>query len=206
MQTVRVPDVTPYREPAAADWQRLTAESVRMTATPLGLQPTVYVRKAWQDRAWGEVGSVTVASVHDGETWALRATWSGVSAADADFPDAFACALPLRGNPALALMGAPDAPLHVLRWQAREPALSSQLTTGIGSSAPGPALACTAQARKDAQRWELVLTRPLLAEGAAPLAAGARTHIGFAIWRGDNEERAGIKAFSIDWLELVLEA
>ena len=40
----------------------------------------------------------------------------------------------------------------------------------------------------------------------APLAAGKSTGIGFAVWRGSNDERAGIKAFSIDWAELALEA
>ncbi|MBK6658326.1 MAG: hypothetical protein IPG43_09360 [Proteobacteria bacterium] len=170
------------------------------------MQPTAYVRNAWQGRSYGVVSAISVASVHDGENWALRAEWPGVSAPAGDFPDAFAIALPVRGNPVLALMGSADAPMHVLRWQSREPALTSQRIAGIGQSAPGPALQCAAQARNAADRWRLVIARELASGGeVAPLAAGATTRIGFAVWRGDNDERAGIKAFSIDWQEMTLD-
>ncbi|MBK6657503.1 MAG: hypothetical protein IPG43_04795 [Proteobacteria bacterium] len=191
----------------ADDWQSQPSTAVRMMPTPLGLQPTAYIRNAWRDQSWGRVEVISVASVHDGTTWALRAEWSGVSAPHSDFPDAFAIALPVRGNPALPLMGAMDAPMHVLRWQSREPTLTSQLTTGIGQSATGPQLACSAHALNAGGRWQLVITRALGADGdIAPLAPGQTTRIGFAIWRGDNEERAGIKAYSIDWIELQLGA
>jgi DMSO reductase family type II enzyme heme b subunit len=52
-----------------------------------------------------------------------------------------------------------------------------------------------------------VISRPLgIGKDIAPLAAGKKTGIGFAVWRGANDERAGIKAFSIDWVELTLDA
>ncbi|NMG56000.1 hypothetical protein [Aromatoleum aromaticum] len=132
-----------------------------------------------------------------------------MSPAGKDFPDAIAIAiaLPVRGKPVLALMGAPDAPIHFLRWQANKPGAASQLATGIGSSTHGPALACTAQARADGDRWQVVIARPLGGAGdIAPLVVGRKTGIGFAVWAGGNDERGGIKAFSIDWAELALDA
>ena len=55
--------------------------------------------------------------------------------------------------------------------------------------------------------WQVVFTRVLgHGAGVAPLLAGKKTGIGFALWRGANDERAGIKAFSIDWTELALDA
>jgi hypothetical protein len=45
-----------------------------------------------------------------------------------------------------------------------------------------------------------------LGDDVAPLVAGEKTGIGFALWEGANEERAGIKAFSVDWLDLTLDA
>jgi DMSO reductase family type II enzyme heme b subunit len=41
---------------------------------------------------------------------------------------------------------------------------------------------------------------------AATLVAGASTLIGFAVWNGTNEERAGLKAVSKDWTPLDIDA
>jgi DMSO reductase family type II enzyme heme b subunit len=104
-------------------------------------------------------------------------------------------------------MGAPDAPIHILRWQANKEGLRSILATGIGQSQPGPSLKTGAQAKAEGDAWSVVITRALGHGGeVAPLAAGKKTGIGFALWRGGNDERAGIKAFSIDWADLALDA
>ena len=42
--------------------------------------------------------------------------------------------------------------------------------------------------------------------GAAQLSPGTRTGFGVAIWEGSNGERAGIKAFSENWLPLELDS
>ena len=55
--------------------------------------------------------------------------------------------------------------------------------------------------------WSVVLQRNLAGSGeAANLAPGVQTKIGFAVWDGGNQERAGIKAVSADWTEFELEA
>lgn len=208
MKCTRVQRLDPYLAPASSDWTALPQEEVRLVAAPLAMQPTAYVRNAWAGKPYGETTPLRVASVHDGHTFALRLSWTGVAPAGHDFPDAIAAAFPVRGNPPLVTMGAPDAPIHILRWQADRKALRSILATGIGSSRPGPELAYGVEAASDDGTWHVVLTRPLGtgAEDLAPLAAGTTTRIGFAVWRGGNDERAGIKAYSIDWAELALDA
>lgn len=207
MRTQRVKNVAPLLDPADPGWRTVPVEQVSMMPTPLAMQPTPYIRNSWEGREYGRVTDLAVASVHDGRQWALRASWRGVSPAGKDFPDALAIALPVRGKPVLALMGAVDAPIHFLRWQANKPGATSQIAHGIGSSAHGQGLACSAQAHVDGDRWQVVISRPLGGGGdVAPLVAGRKTGIGFAVWMGGNDERGGIKAFSIDWAELALDA
>jgi DMSO reductase family type II enzyme heme b subunit len=171
------------------------------------MQPTEYIRKSWEGKAYGETTAIRVSSIHDGQAWALRATWAGVSPAGKDFPDALAIALPVQGKPVLMMMGAPEAPIHYLRWQANKDGARSLLATGIGQSRPGPDIKCGAQAKADGNTWSVVVSRALgSGKDVAPLLAGKKTGIGFALWHGGNDERAGIKAFSVDWAELALDA
>lgn len=207
MKSHRVSTIKDYQSPDAAGWSKIAAEDIALIPTPLAMQPTEYIRKSWEAKPYGATKTVRVASVHDGETWALHASWSGVSPPGKDFADAIAIALPVRGKPALALMGAPEAPIHMLRWQADKSGVRSILATGIGKSGPGADIKRNAQATAMDGTWNVVITRALgHGKEVAPLAAGQKSGIGFAIWLGGNDERAGIKAFSIDWAELVLEA
>lgn len=207
MKSHRVTNIAEFLSPAAPGWAKVTGASIAMLQTPLAMQPTEYIRKKWEGKPYGDAKELQVASVHDGHILALRIRWSGVSPPGTDFPDALAVALPVRGKPALALMGAPDAPIHILRWQANKEGIRSILATGIGQSQPGPSLKTGAQAKAEGDAWSVVITRALGHGGeVAPLAAGKKTGIGFALWRGGNDERAGIKAFSIDWADLALDA
>lgn len=206
--TRRVKDVAALADPGDAAWARFEPARIDMIAAPLVMQPTEYIRNSWQGREYGADPELRIVTVHDGLRWALHASWNGVSPEGTDFPDALAIALPVRGKPVLALMGAEDAPIHFLRWQANKPGVKSQLATGIGRTTKvGPELECSARAQARDGRWQVVITRPLGSRGdVAPLDAGKRTGIGFAVWRGANDERGGIKAFSIDWAEMALEA
>lgn len=207
MRSSRVTNLSPYLNPQGAEWSQVPLEEIALIAAPLAMQPTEYVRKSWEGRNFGQTNPLRVAAVHDGARFALLMRWVGVAPAGRDFPDAIAMALPVRGNPPLALMGTPEAPVHILRWQANQKESRSILATGIGSSRPGPEIERSVQAAADDDTWNVVLTRVLGSSGdIAPLAAGQTTQVGFAVWRGDNDERAGIKAFSIDWAQLALDA
>lgn len=207
MRAKRVASLTAYRQPGAAEWAAMAPQDIALTATPLSMQPTPYIQQSWGGKPYGQTPALKAACVHDGHEWALRVTWQGVSGMGHDFPDALAVALPVKGKPVLALMGQPDAPIHMLRWQANKEKLRIISATGIGKSIDGAAVKCGVQARAVDNEWQVVFTRVLgHGAGVAPLLAGKKTGIGFALWRGANDERAGIKAFSIDWIELALDA
>lgn len=214
MKTYRVDTIKNYLAPGSPFWARIAAVQVDMMPAPLEMQPTAYIRTAWANKKYGQTAKLEVASVHDGETWALRATWNGNGSSErevkdvlAKFPDALAIALPVRNNPVLALMGTKDAPIHYLRWRSNKEGVLSQLATGIGLAAPGPEIKRSAQAVIDGTTWHVVITRALgTGQDIAPLEAGKKTGIGFALWRGANDERAGTKAFSIEWTALELQA
>lgn len=207
MKTSRVNTIKNYLHPSSAYWERIPTAQIPMIATPLQMQPTEYIRNSWENKLYGSIPTLKIASVHDGQTWAVRATWQGSGPGKTDFPDALAVALPVRNKPVLALMGDVDAPIHYLRWSADKPGVLSLIANGIGRSAPGPSFKQVAQAVATGKTWNLVIARPMgTGNNIAPLLPGKKTGLGFAVWQGANEERAGIKAFSIDWTELELEA
>ncbi len=208
MRSHRVDTIKDFLSPQSQYWSRVQPTQVMMVPTPIAMQPTAYVRNTWADRKYGETTSIDVASVHDGATWAVLVQWSSaVAHGPTEFADALAVALPVSRNAVLALMGSPEAPIHYLWWNARQTSPQSLLATGIGASAPGPDVRQTAQASADGPTWRIVISRAVgTGPNAAPLEVGATTGVGFAAWRGSNDERAGIKAFSVDWTELVLDA
>lgn len=207
VRSQRVANISDYLAPTGKGWGQIAGADIRLMPTPLSMQPTEYIQKSWENRPYGGVKSLRVASVHDGETWAIRATWQGVSPAGKDFPDALAVALPVSGKPALITMGGDGAPVQFLRWAANKEKPMSIVATGIGSSRPGAKIKSSAQGEATGDTWNVVITRALgFGKEVAPLVAGKKTQIGFAVWLGANDERAGIKAFSIDWAELALDA
>ena len=209
MRVQRVRDVAPCLDPQAEGWAQLAPERVALLPAPLGLQPTAYLRVAFQDRPYGRSGPLEVACVHDGERIAFGLSWRDASEdlrSGEAFADAAAVALPVLGEPPLATMGAPDAPIHLLHWRAGEERPRSVLAAGLGTTRPGPDLARECRALWKDGAWQLVLARGLAGgEGGAPLAAGARSLVAFAVWDGANRERAGIKAVSLPWQELRLD-
>ena len=56
--------------------------------------------------------------------------------------------------------------------------------------------------------WTVVITRALTLSSPATVAQlypGARTPYGVAIWEGGNQERAGIKSFTLSREDLILD-
>jgi len=196
--------------PDAAIWSGAEKKSVEMMATPLAMQPTAYIQKSWADKPYGRIAPIEVAALHDGALFAVRVSWEPLGGGNKDFPDAVAIAMPVLGNPPLALMGTPEEPIHILHWQASKDGketLRSVVATGIGGSRPGPDIKRQVAVKREGGRIHVVAARALgTGGGAAPVTAGGKARIGFAVWNGGNEERAGIKAFSIDWIDLALDA
>jgi complex iron-sulfur molybdoenzyme family reductase subunit gamma len=53
-----------------------------------------------------------------------------------------------------------------------------------------------------------VIARALRVDSTEPMAqiqSGEKTQFGVAIWEGTHGERGGIKAYSVDWRDLVID-
>jgi DMSO reductase family type II enzyme heme b subunit len=202
----RIASIKDFMNPMAPGWHQQQVETVKMMPTPMAMQPTAYIRNSRAGMPHGQTGQIEVSSVHDGETLAVNLSWEGVSPKGGDFPDAIAVAFPLKGNPVLIMMGSKTDPIHILHWKAGK-GVKSIVAQGIGLSEKGPEFRIASEAVEDGNRWRVVISRILgTGGGIAPVTPGVDTKIGFALWSGANDERAGLKAFSIDWIPFAVEA
>ena len=109
-------------------------------------------------------------------------------------------------------MGTEGAPVNIWHWRADRPkAARNNIAEGIGTSRlTNAAPVVSTQAAHLGGRWALVFRRVLASDTPAAAAAqftpGASHRLAVALWSGANAERAGLKAFSPEWVELELEA
>lgn len=199
-------------EPAAPEWGPVAPETIALSPTPILSQPSVYVQSAWKERPYGAVKDLDVQAAHNGESIFFRLSWSDASKDDAitdtdAFADAAAVLFPEKGDAPLTSMGSPDQPVFAWLWRPdlEEPyRINAQ---GIGSSQRLPANGITAKAEHSDGRWRLVISRRLSGKGAGLLLApGAKGKVAFAVWQGADKERGGLKAATLEWQQLNIEA
>lgn len=178
-----------------------------MIPAPLDIQSTGLIHHGWEEKPYGRVSRLEVAALHDGEMLALRLSWQVPEIREGDSPHGAALAFPLTVESHLTLMGTLEAPIHILHWQEGKEGVRSLIATGIGRLRPGPNIRRMVAAKIDGKRIDLVLACALgSGTGAELLAVGKKIRAGFSVWDGGNEECGGIKAFSIDWIDLALDA
>ncbi len=209
MRSVKASSVADFATTTAPGWQQVPVETVELVPAPMEMQPNGFIQADWQNREYGLTPVVEAQSVHDGETLAVRLRWPAVqpnTGGRDGFPDGAAIAFPIRGEPALWTMGTDEEPVQFLQWRALRNEIRSVIAWGIGSSVPGSAVSESVNAGWSQGYWTIVMLRTLAGgPEAATLQPGQATQIGFAIWNGSNEERAGLKAVSIDWTPLTLD-
>ena len=210
MQSVKVTNIADFATTTAPGWKQLPAETVYMLPAPIEMQPNGFIQANWRDRPYGRLTSLEAQSVNDGTMIAVRLRWASdkpETGGREGFPDAAAIAFPVAGEPVLWTMGNEDEPVQFIQWQALKNTIRSVVAWGIGSSVPGTPVSESVTAGWSQGHWTIVMLRTLAGgPQAASLAPGADTSIGFAVWDGSNEERAGIKAVSADWSPLSIEA
>lgn len=210
MRSVKVSSVADYAATTAPGWQQVPAETVAMVPAPMVMQPNGFIQAQWQGREYGLTPMLEAQSVHDGSTMAVRLRWPSekpFNGGREGFPDAAAIAFPVNGEPALWTMGTDDEPVQFIQWRALKNEVRSVIAWGIGSSVPGSGVNEAVTAGWSQGYWTIVMLRTLAGgEQAATLTPGSQSQIGFAVWNGSNDERAGLKAVAQDWTPLDIEA
>ena len=205
-------------DPVAPAWNSVAGEAIKLDATPLANQPSEYIKASRNEREIGKVKSLMVQAVHNGTDIFFRLTWEDASqnidVTDSNlFPDGCGILMPLSGGdpPPIDEMGTKDLPVNAWFWRADfKDGPRNSVARGLGSTQFSKKCPIVAKASWGQGAWALVLARPLAVpeqkEEATQLSAGSAVKIGFAVWEGSNGERAGVKSFSKEWRELILEA
>lgn len=203
-------------DPQAALWGQFAARKVALMPAPVGMQGSKYVLARWRDGEFGHTSAAGLQCAHNGREIAFRLEWECekpvASVIDNDqFSDAAALLFPLT-DAAPLMMGSEGAPVNIWHWRADRPkAGRNNVAEGIGTSRlTNAAPVVSTQAAHRSGRWALIFRRVLAsgtpAAAAAQFTAGGDYRLAVAVWNGANGERAGLKAFSPEWVELKLEA
>ncbi len=199
---------------AAPIWSKAPKQRIDLIATPLALQPSSFIINTWRDRPIGKIAALDFSALHNGHLVALRLSWADPQADlgqdDNDrFPDGAAVMFPLKGDAPLVTMGSPEQPVNAWHWRADRPtAARNNVAAGLGTSRVTRNLDIATAAHHRNGRWQVVFVRKLKegpASSAVQFASGTPTKIAFAVWQGSNAERGGLKAFSPQWHDLILD-
>jgi DMSO reductase family type II enzyme heme b subunit len=200
---------------ASPVWRQASVQTFVLSPTPLDMQPTEYVRVSWRGRPYGTLPSMRVSALHNGQHIFFRLVWQDdtVDGRITDinqFVDAAAVLFPVVADAPLLGMGGKGKPVNGWLWRSDWERPQNMAAEGVGTTQRREDAALASQARHTRGRWDVVLSRSMngkgAPEGTVVLAPGAAWKVAFAVWQGANQERAGIKAFSLDWQNLQIEA
>ncbi len=200
--------------PEAGQWVKVAAEELRMGGTPVQKQPSRYARTVWAGKPVGATRFLKVQAAHNGQDIVFRLEWrddtKNVDHGDGTvFPDAAGVLFPLNGDAPLQTMGSEGAPVNAWYWRANlgDGQAQNIVAQGLGTVRQTEGSKVQSRALWKDGRWEVVFARPLgVNEGeAVRLEAKKPTKVAFAVWEGSSQERAGLKSFSREWQELVIE-
>ena len=154
--------------------ERLTAQAVRAG-------DRLFVKLAWADRTVNTAIKDTV-----------------------QFADGAAVQFPINGKAATTpFMGDAKNAVNVWHWRA-DGHTENLVAKGFGTSTAVPFEGLKSAAVRTDSGWAVVLTRSLKVkpdEGAS-LQGRKSMPIAFAAWDGDNQERDGLKAVTLEWWQL----
>ncbi len=194
-------------DPGSHEWGGAAPRAVALVPTPVESQPSVYVQVAWAGRARGDIGEVTVrarAGVEGGI--ALHLEWEtplAVRRIDDWNVYADACAVLFPADDAgltpIDTMGSPEHPVHGWSWRAGTGTPFAFTARGLGTVERAAEHPVEVAARWAQGRWTVVFTAPGVPPAWERPDPHAPVPVGFAVWSGAMEERAGLKSYSPAW-------
>lgn len=202
-------------EPEAAEWQGVAGEEIPLKGTPLGLQPSPYVKASWRNQEIGKVKQVRVKSLHNGTEIFFHLEWKDPvenrEIVNANvFPDAAGLLFPVKEDAPLVTMGSKTQPVTAWYWRSdRDGKGNCNVAHGLGTTEVVDECPVYCKARWSRGRWQVVIGAALRPSKAGAevvrFEPGSESRVAVAVWEGGNGERAGIKAFSEVWQTLELE-
>ncbi|MBU1170115.1 MAG: hypothetical protein KKD44_11175 [Proteobacteria bacterium] len=200
-----------------AFWKSCAKVKVETTGTPLANQPSPYIKGVYDEKKIGAVKELSVFSVHNTENIFFYFEWSSSNPnreiGDINvFPDGLGVLFPFGAidQTQIKEMGSKEYPTNSWYWRPdfkEKP--KNQVAHGLSTSTYTKKSSVQSHSSWNNKAWRLVMSRPLKVSGkdeeTVEFKPGGTIGIGFAVWEGNNGERGGVKAFSKEWRELVLE-
>lgn len=176
--------------------------TLKLIAPPTGIQPGGYIPRAYDDRLQARTPEASLEVWQTQGRWVITLGWplsepSGEGPrTPAEFADAAALFCPEHPDSAWATMGAPGRPVSGVFWRAGADKLLVVRAEGLGTverhAAPEDWRGGS-EYRTGWHQLRLELNWPLLER---------RRCLAFAIWRGGDQERAGLKSVTPGWVTL----
>lgn len=196
----QVKSITSTFEPANIDdplWKSAGRITLRALATPAGLQNSEYLLKAYRDGDWGKARDVGIRTWQTRHNLTVMLDWKAPSPQDRfSGPDVFldraAVLFPTDEQTPFGLMGSPDSPATIWSWRA-DGKVEQLQARGPGTITPLSSAGIKAHAAWMDGSWRVCLS--------GPQPSGPR-RFAVAVWDGSAKERAGMKAFTQEWIEL----
>jgi len=216
MQVKRVSGSTEeLLNPQATVWAQAEEALVDMLPTAIALQPTEYIQKTFESRPYGEVTPVKVRCLHNGDSMFIRIEWAEPTSSTAlnnvnAFADGCGVLFPVAGDAIITEMGSVSQPVNAWHWRADfNDKPNSVTSTSRGTSVRYTTNPLVARSIWEDGAWQVVMGRPFVVtephRRMIALKPGTTVKAGFAVWRGSNQERGGIKAYSPNWNDLNIE-
>ncbi len=195
-------------------WGKAQAKRIRLVNTPLDRQPSEYVKVVGDSWDYGATARLMVKSVYNGKEIFFLLEWEDTTQdtglEDSNYLDGAGLLFPLKKDAPIDTMGSKEEPVNAWYWRADKPGGRNITAQGLGSTQETDKSRAKnyilTRARWSEGRWRLVVGRALTVDDTAvQFEAGGSYKVGFAVWQGSNQERAGLKSFSNSWLDLELE-
>lgn len=177
-------------------------QRVNLIPAPTGIQPGGYVPVAYAERNTARTPQADIAVEASGQGWTITLSWACPEAVRSianetdKFIDACAILAPMTPEAPWMTMGAPGQAVEGFLWRPDRPEPWRIHAEGLGSVQRSTATGAKTQGEWTHGRWQVVFELPEWP------ALEKHRQVALAVWRGSEQERAGLKSLSPGWLAL----
>lgn len=197
---LQLPGAGKVFEPSSVNdpvWFEVGALQVEAVPTPHSGQSSRYLQETRQDGNWGAIEYVALSGWQTRKKLTILAEWEADSPTENfngpdSFLDRIAIMFPKSETTPLGNMGSDEDPATIWTWRT-DGKLEKLVAKGPGSIASISNAGMRASGAHANGKWRVQIT------GVRP--EGPR-QISVALWKGAAKERAGLKSFVPDWIDL----